>query len=142
VSHAPCANELHALVLESTEIRRLWPRYNYSQKKPSQRFGLYSYEDHKGYIRLLIDKKKKNVPALYEFNLLHEGLVMIRKMADAFELHDKLCFIDKTPITAEEAAILPPVDIYNDRVKAAMKALAEKLQTFAVIDDAPDPSQK
>src|SRR6185295_12502561 len=38
VSYKECATELEAIVLESTEIKRLWPKYNYSQKLPAQRF--------------------------------------------------------------------------------------------------------
>ena len=71
ISHTACANELHALVLESTEIKRLWPKYNYSQKQPAQKYGLYCFEDNRGYLRVAIDKRKKSFPALYHFNLLH-----------------------------------------------------------------------
>lgn len=59
ITSTVCSSELHALVLESTEIKRLWPKYNYSQKQPAQKYGLYSFEDNRGYIRLAIDKKKK-----------------------------------------------------------------------------------
>ncbi|MEO6729666.1 MAG: exonuclease domain-containing protein, partial [Ferruginibacter sp.] len=99
VSFRECATELEAIVLESTEIKRLWPKYNYSQKQPAQKFALYMFEDNRGYLRLAIDKKKKNIPQLYSFNMLHEGLVMLDKMVEEFGLHKKLCFIDKTPFT-------------------------------------------
>lgn len=59
VSYRQCATELEAIVLESTEIKRLWPRYNKSQKQPLQKYALYSFEDNRGYIRLAIDKKKR-----------------------------------------------------------------------------------
>lgn len=63
-----------------------------------QQFGLYSFEDAKGYLRLAIDRKKKNLKAHYQFNLLTEGNTLLRKMADEFELSYKLCFIDKSPM--------------------------------------------
>ncbi len=137
-----CATELEAIVLESAEIRRLWPRYNVSQKQPQQKFALYMFEDGRGYMRLAIDKKKKNLPSLYNFNLLHEGLVMLRKMIEEFELHEKLCFIDKTPFTEKDLEFIDPPNVYNGKIRKAMDALNEQLPTFAVLDDGIKDNEK
>jgi len=134
ITFKECATELEAIVLESTEIKRLWPKYNYSQKQPAQKFALYKFEDSRGYLRLAIDKKKKNLAQLYSFNLLHEGLVMLKKIAEEFELHEKLCFIDKTPFTDDDYAALESPLTYNEKINNAIKALEEKLPTFAVLD--------
>ncbi len=134
ISCKECATELEALVLESTEIKRLWPKYNYSQKQPERKFALYHFEDNRGYQRIAIDKKKKNIAHLYSFNLLHEGLVMLRKIIDEFELNDKLCFLDKTPFTEQDLLQLELPEIYNEKVQRAINALEEKLPTFAVMD--------
>lgn len=137
-----CATELEAIVLESAEIRRLWPKYNVSQKQPQQKYALYSFEDNRGYVRLAIDKRKKNFPSLYNFNLLHEGLVMLRKMIDEYELHDKLCFVDKTPITEKDLSFLDPPHIYNNKINRAIQALNEQLPTFAVVDNGKTADEK
>ena len=137
-----CATELEAIVLESAEIRRLWPKYNVSQKQPQQKYALYMFEDARGYMRLAIDKKKKHFPSLYNFNLLHEGLVMLRKMIEEFELHEKLCFIDKTPFTEKDTEFIDPPNIYNGKIKRAIEALNEQLPTFAVLDDGIKDNEK
>jgi DNA polymerase-3 subunit epsilon len=137
-----CASELEAIVFESTEIKRLWPRYNKSQKQPAQKFGLYMFEDGRGYMRLAIDKKKKQLPALYNFNLLHEGLVLLKKMTEEFELNHKLCFLDKTPFAATEIESIDEPIIYNQKVTKALKALDEQLPTFAVIDNGIKENEK
>lgn len=142
ITYKPCATELEAIVLESTEIKRLWPRYNRSQKQPQQKFALYSFEDARGYVRLAIDKKKKNLPALYSFNLLHEGLVMLKKMVEEFELDQKLCFLDRTPLTDTDRGFLDPPAIYNGKIKKALEALDEQLPTFAVIDNGIADNEK
>ncbi len=134
VTFKECATELEAIVLESTEIKKLWPKYNYSQKQPAQKFALYMFEDNRGYQRLAIDKKKKNVPQLYNFNLLHEGLVMLKKMVEEFELNEKLCFIDKTPFTEIELTQIESPTSYNIKIKNAIQALELQLPTFAVMD--------
>jgi DNA polymerase-3 subunit epsilon len=136
-----CANELHALVLESTEIKRLWPKYNYSQKQPVQKFGLYSFEDNAGYMRLAIDKKKKNLQAIYNFNLLHEGLVLMKKMVDEFQLNYKLCYLDKTPLKESEDLQDAPAD-YNLKVKKALISLENQLPTFAIVDNGLGAEEK
>jgi DNA polymerase III subunit epsilon len=135
ISYKDCANELHALILESTEIKRLWPKYNYAQKQPMQKYALYSFEDSRGYMRLAIDKRQKNLPAVYCFNLLHEGQVLLRKMMEEFELNEKLCFVNKEPITIKDLEFMEEPSYYNGRVKNAINTLHEQLPTFALVDD-------
>ncbi len=142
ISFKECANELHALVLESAEIKKLWPKYNYSQKQPAQKYGLYSFEDNRGYIRLAIDKKKKNLRALYHFNMLNEGISLLRKMAESFELDMKLCHLDKSPIDEKDIAFLEAPIYYNGKIKKALDALEQQLPSFAIIDDGLSASEK
>jgi len=142
ITYKQCATELEAIVFESTEIKRLWPRYNRSQKQPQQKFALYTFEDGRGYTRLAIDKKKKNLPALYNFNLLHEGQTLLKKMIEEFELNSKLCFIDKTQFTEEDQAFLDPPMIYNGKVRTALQALDEQLPSFALVDEGISENEK
>lgn len=142
ITYTQCASELHALVLESAEIKRLWPKYNYSQKQPAQKYGLYSFEDGRGYIRLAIDKKKKHLRAHYHFNLLHEGLVLLRKMVEEYELNTKLCYLDKSPFVDKDFEFLETPMYYNARVGKALEALDQQLPTFAIVDDGIEKSEK
>ncbi len=142
ISFKECANELHALILESTEIKKIWPKYNYSQKQPAQKYGLYSFEDGRGYTRLAIDKRKKNLPAAYVFNMLHEGQVLLKKMIEEFELNYKLCYIDKTPLTEYDLSFLDEPGIYNNKVKNALVLLQEQLPSFALIDNGIRENEK
>ena len=135
ITHTVCANELQALVLESTEIKRLWPKYNDSQKQPAQKYGLYCFEDTRGYLRLAIDKKKKYFPAVYNFNLLHEGQVLLRKMAEEFQLDYKLCYLDKTAFSEKDLEFLDTPQQHNGKVKIALENLERQLPTFAIVDE-------
>ncbi len=142
VSYKQCATELEAIVLESTEIKRLWPRYNKSQKQPAVKYALYSFEDNRGYMRLAIDKKKKHLPQLYNFNLLNEGLVLLKRMVDEFKLDARLCFIDKTPFTKKEQEELEPPAVYNIKIKNALDGLTQQLPTFALVDEGIKAEEK
>lgn len=134
ISFKECATELEAIVLESTEIKRLWPKYNKSQKQPLQKYALYTFQDSMGYMRLAIDKKKKNIPALYYFNYLHEGMVLLRKMLEEFGLNEKLCFLNKLSFDTADKELVGSVKLYNKKVTKAIKALNKQLPTFAVLD--------
>ena len=96
ITYHECATEFTASIFESIEIKRLWPAFNYSQKRPDQLFGIYFFEDAKGYYRLAIDKKRKNLPALILFNLMNDAYRMLWKLVKDFELDPVLCFLDKT----------------------------------------------
>lgn len=144
ISFNQCGTELIAFILESIEIKRLWPQYNSSQKRFSASFGLYVYEDRSGYLRLAIDKKKKNAPAVYTFELLAEGRTLLNRLVKRFGLCPKLCFIqtdhDKcTALLLNECGgaceHLEDVDSYNQKVQSAIDSLDQELPTFAVMDE-------
>lgn len=130
VSFKTCSSELAALILESVEIRRLWPLYNRSQKKYHHEYGLYTYEDRNGYLRLFIEKKKKHLSPVYTFNLLHEGQVILKKMVTEFGLNETLCFINN----AENIPVKDSAEIYNTKVETAIRTLQGQLPTFLVTD--------
>ena len=137
ISFQVCGSELMAFILESVEIKRLWPLYNRSQKGFEQAYGLYLFEDGRGFSRLVIEKKKKHLQPLYTFNILLEGHTMLKKLIAEFSLCSRLCFIDSSV-----GPILPDVEqlnaaAYNQRVGKALNYLKESLPSFAVVEDAP-----
>jgi DNA polymerase-3 subunit epsilon len=138
ITYQSCSTELEALVLESTEIKRIWPKYNKSQKQPQQKFGLYMFEDNKGYHRLAIDKKKKNIQSLYDFNLWHEGNTMLRKITEEFNLNKALCFLENS--TTNNWNDTPQE--HNQKVQNVMQALEQRLPTFVVIEDKKSTNEK
>jgi DNA polymerase-3 subunit epsilon len=130
VSYKTCSSELAALILESTEIRRLWPQYNRSQKKYHHQYGLYTYEDCGGFLRLFIEKKKKHLTPVYTFNLLHEGQVILKKLIEEFELNEALCFVNNN----QSQKIAGNAAQYNKKVTNAIDALRAQLPTFLISD--------
>ena len=81
ISYQSCATELMAHILESTEIKKLWPAFNYSQKKPESVYGIYMYEDQNGYYRLAIEKNKKQLKPVHTFHYLADGHSVLTKCA-------------------------------------------------------------
>ncbi len=150
IRYEECGSEFSASVFESIEIRRLWPRYNYSQKKWEHRYGLFAYEDQRGIIQLAIERKRKNFQPLYTFNLLVEGHQMLRKMIREFSLCPKYCFLQKSGDCAgmEDGhckgvcAGHEHADGYNERVKAALEQLKHNLPSLAIMEKGRRPGER
>lgn len=143
ITYQRCATELMAFILENVEIKKFWPGQNRSQKRFEQAYALYSFEDRNGYMRLAIEKKKKNINALYTFNLLAEGHTLLRNLSHQYKLCPRLCFLQHDNIECEgkrdgrcdgtcerrETAV-----DYNKRVTECIEHLHKELPTFALVD--------
>ena len=142
ISFQSTATELMASILESTEIKKLWPVFNTSQKRPEETFGIFVYEDQNGYMRLAIEKKRRNSNPVYTFHYKVDGHGVMRKLMKEFKLCPKLCFIqtnNDTCVGIKEDHCLGaceknelPVD-YNKRVMDAIASLTAK-PSYVVLD--------
>ncbi|MDB5119974.1 MAG: polymerase subunit epsilon [Sphingobacteriales bacterium] len=143
ISHQTCGTELIAFILETTEIKRLWPAYNRSQKRYEYAYGLYCFEGQNGFLRLAIDKRQKFSPPIYTFNYLADGYSLLKQLITKFNLCPKLCFIQKSNtncVGVSEGYCLGACEekesfsAYNVRVKEALAFLKSSLPTYAIID--------
>lgn len=142
ITHQVCGTELIAFVLEAIEIKRLWPKYNRAMKRFEHAYGLYAYEDQRGYKRLAVDKHRKYTGAIYTCNTLFEGRSIIHQLIDTFELCPKLCFIQTNNDTCTGALQAQcachgheTAEAYNEKVDRAIAELNHALPTFAIRDE-------
>jgi len=133
IKHTPCSSELTAAIFESIEIKRLWPKYNKSQKHFELKYGIYQFQDAKGYQRLAIDKKHKFSKPLLSFSLMTEAHRTLWKLVKDYELHPSLCFLDKTD---KALSNLPEVEKYNQSVETALQSAQSTLATYLLHDGA------
>lgn len=142
ISFKPCATELMACILESTEIKKLWPVFNQSQKRWEDVYGIFSYEDQNGFLRLAIEKNKQRLIPVYSFHYLVDGHAILRKVIREFNLCPKLCFMQKDQVDCEgikerfclgacRQEELPAS--YNKRVLQAIESLKNQ-PSFAIIE--------
>jgi DNA polymerase-3 subunit epsilon len=122
-----CPTEFAASLLESVEIKRLWPIHNKSQKRYEQLWGIYQFEDSRGYLRLAIDKKVKHTQPIASFSMLADAHRMLWKMVRDFQLHPVLCFLDQTLIDE-----YPDADEYNLSVLSAIHWIRSKKETYLI----------
>ena len=142
ISFQSTATELMAAILESTEIKRLWPVFNTSQKRQEDVYGIFVYEDQNGYMRLAIEKKRRNSNPVYTFHYKVDGYGVLRKLAREFTLCPKLCFIqtdaDACIGIAEEhchgaCEKKEAAHLYNERVLQSIASLTKR-PSYLVLD--------
>ena len=142
ISFQSCATELMAHILESTEIKKLWPIFNYSQKRWEDVYGIFSYEDQNGLLRLAIEKNKSRLNPVYSFHYIVDGQAIMRKLVREFRLCPKLCFIqrDEQPCEGVREGYCSGVcehkednADYNERVHKAMTSLRSQ-PSFAIVE--------
>lgn len=129
ISYVECPTEFITSLFESVEIKRLWPIHNKSQKRFEQVWGIYQFEDNRGYIRLGIDKKRKHLQPIACFALLADAHRMLWKLVKMHDLHPALCFLDLT--SGHE---WPDIQAYNQRVRTALQWISEQKETFVIRD--------
>ncbi|NII82469.1 MULTISPECIES: exonuclease domain-containing protein [unclassified Pedobacter] len=144
VDHVICGTELMALILEANEIKRLWPENNRAMKRYEHKYDLYVFEDQNGYLRLAIDKHKKNNNALQSFNSLLEGYNFLNQLVDKYQLCAKLCYLQKTATKcyAHEngqcfgaCSGIETVAVYNKKLNAALSDVRNQQPSFALVDE-------
>ncbi|WP_029278717.1 exonuclease domain-containing protein [Pedobacter borealis] len=144
VDHVICGTELMALILEANEIKRLWPENNRAMKRYEHKYDLYVFEDQNGYLRLAIDKHKKNNNALQSFNSLLEGYNFLNQLVDKYQLCAKLCYLQKTATKcyAHEngqcfgaCSGIETVSVYNKKLNTALADIQKQQPSFALVDE-------
>ncbi len=151
VSYQLCGNELVALLEEAKEIKRLWPRYNRSQKQPAVRYGIFQYIDRQGYIRLCVNKVPKGVKPEMNVATYQEGRSVLNELVKAYTLCPRLCGIQKChgpcvdhalgrckgACVADELA-----EVYNVRVEDALQSMYNGRDTLAIIGQGRDAGER
>lgn len=138
VTFSECPTEFTAFILESIEIKKYWPEFNFSQKRAEQFYAIYRFEDTAGFMRLAIDKKRKHTEPVASFALLGDAHRTLWKLVKEFELHPALCFLQK------QLYIPSGIDVavYNEKVKQAIAYLQQSMGTFAIVEPPVTGNQK
>ena len=137
-------SEAIAFLLESNLIKKYKPRYNRALRKDKFPFGLYSYEDGKGYINLTIDHvQRKNTPPHTTFSSKREGTRFLNYAFENYDLCQKLlglyptkgaCFQYHTKQCQGACIGEESAESYNDRVSDLLNSLDFETDSFFLVD--------
>jgi DNA polymerase-3 subunit epsilon len=127
-------NELVALIHESLEIKRLWPKYNSAQKNDRKLWGLYSFEDQLGYTRFAVSKQMNGLVPVKTFKSHSEAWHFLQDKVREYQLCSKLCNLHKATAACYDHAAgeclgaciqKESVKDYNCRVNTFLAGLTE-----------------
>jgi len=151
ISFKECGNELMMSVMESIEIKRIWPLFNRSQKKFENRFGICSYVDQRGVLRLGVVKKKKHLVLHTSFPYQLDGMRLLNKLAREHKLCPKMCFLQVETVECvgqEEdfcegiCSNAEKVERYNKKVTKVIADLQTLNPTIAVFGEGRNANEK
>lgn len=134
ISFTLTGNDLIALILESQEIRRLWPKYNQAQKFRTEEWGIYTYEDRLGYMRFAVNMVSRGSRPLIRFSSKGDAWNFLWEKVRNFELCPKLsglqvakglCFEYQTGGCSGACMGVEQPDAYNVRCVAAVSSFYE-----------------
>ncbi len=135
-------SELIALILESQEIRRLWPKYNLAQKNKVEEWGIYDYEDRNGYLRFCVNLIRKGTKPLITFSSKGDAWNFMWEKVKAFDLCPKLsglqlakglCFSHQSGACKGACQGVESVKKYNKRTQKAIDSFFEAGESVAII---------
>ena len=129
ISWKECSSDLTAQIFESIEIKRLWPKFNKSQKHYERQYGIFIFEDSLGYKRLAIDNKKKILQPLRSFGLLVEARQFLTQLCTDFDIHLSMFFLSK-----EAQENIPTIKNHNKKIDEIIQLVTAVKQTYLVHD--------
>ncbi|HYG02169.1 MAG TPA: exonuclease domain-containing protein [Chryseosolibacter sp.] len=142
ISYELTGSELIALILESQEIRRLWPKYNQAQKFKSEEWGIYDYEDRNGYIRFSVNAVTRGSRPLIRFTSKGDAWNFLWAKVREFDLCPKLsglqvtkglCFDYQSGECKGACMCLESESGYNSKTEKAIQSFRGEGQTVAII---------
>ncbi len=146
-----CGTELIALLLESSEIKKLYPIYNQAQKSERNNYILTRYNDQKGICHLLFARNKKQLEPLMYFRSFDVAREFVNNMVHEFELCPKYCGVQTGAGCCFDyrmgkckgvCADIESVEIYNLRVEKAIESINKNLQTKIIVDEGREYDEK
>ena len=141
IDFVTCGNELIALLYECLEIKRLIPEFNRAQKFLQLNYGIYSYEDRNGYLRLAIAKNNKMCNPIYTCSSMAEARKLLMQKVSEYQLCPKLCGLQKSSGACfdqkigqcQGACILEEETLaYNKKVNEAINSFDMQLESFVI----------
>lgn len=132
ISYTKTGSELLALLLESSEIKQRYPKFNRAQRRAGEAIGLFSYEDQKGVIHLAYNRLKLAPNAIMKYYSVAECRTHLEHLCSEFDLCPKYCHLQTNVSSCFHYQLKQckgiccnkeSVEKYNERVREAIKSV-------------------
>ncbi|WP_298262344.1 exonuclease domain-containing protein [uncultured Lutibacter sp.] len=134
-------SELIALLLESAEIKKHYPKFNRAQKRANESIGLFSYEDRNGIVHLAYNRLKLISNPLMKFYNETECRLFLEKLCETFELCPKYCHLQSNVSSCFHFQLKKCKGVcrnqestssYNKRVQNAIASIKYNTENFII----------
>jgi DNA polymerase III subunit epsilon len=151
ITYELTGSELIALILESQEIRRLWPKYNLAQKHKVEEWGVFDYEDRNGYLRFCVNVIKKGTKPLITFTSKGDAWSFLWEKVKEHDLCPKLsglqlakglCFSHQSGACKGACEGIETVKKYNKRAQKSIDSFFEVGESVAIIGQGRKAEEK
>ncbi len=141
ITYELTGNELIALIVESQEIRRLWPRYNQAQKVKGEEWGVFDYTDGRGYVRFSVNVVARGSRPLVRFTSKGDAWNFLWEKVREYELCPKLsglqlakglCFQHQTGECKGACQGIEDVAAYNERTNLAVASFKPEGESVVI----------
>lgn len=141
ISYELTGNELIALLLESEEIKRKDPPYNFAQKGWRKNYCIFKYQDQQAYLRFAIEQYHRKKEVLRIFPNYLSAREYLKEKVDEFQLCPRLCNLQETKKECyhlQEKKCFgacvgsESVEAYNLRAEEAVKSFQEDFSTYLI----------
>ncbi|SDW80432.1 DNA polymerase-3 subunit epsilon [Lutibacter oricola] len=141
VTYTETGSELLALLLESSEIKKIYPKFNRAQRRTSESIGLFTYVDRNGIKHIAFNKLKLVKNPLMKFYNATDCRQFIEKLCDEFELCPKYCHLQSNVSSCFHYQLKKckgicsnkeSVALYNIRVQQAVNSIQFETENFAI----------
>lgn len=141
ITYKEMGNELLALLFESAEIKSIYPKFNRAQRRTSESYGLFTYEDRKGIMHLAWNTLKTIPNPIVKFYSASEARSFMERLCEEFQLCPKYCNLQtnvsncfhyqlkkcKGVCRGDEES-----EVYNKRVKKAIASVSFQTDNFVI----------
>lgn len=144
-------SELIALLKESSEIKKNKPHYNRAQRRTSFQWGIYSFEDDKGYTNFRFGPLELNDSPVSVFSSKERTRAKLESMVEKFNLCQKLCglyesagecFHHQVGICKGACCGKESVREYNERASKATEQFVFSSRNFFIIDKGRNDNER
>ncbi len=146
ISYELTGNELIALLLESHEIHTHWPKHNRAQKKPEFNYGIFDYLGNDGFLRLAVDRIRKNSKPLATFDSILEASEKLRNIIVEHNLCLAKCSLrtdeNKKLECSDECTCKSGANTYNQLVTNALELLQGENKNMVVVSKGRHEEEK